>query len=92
MIGADGHRLLTAIYEQTAPAWLRDLPAVKILRQVWVQQYFMEEGHCRWRRNDNIPPPSLLIASPYDPDVHLGVKRGKAWIGYKVHLIIPGRT
>jgi transposase len=86
MIGADGHRLLTAIYEQTAPAWLRDLPAVKILRQVWVQQYFMEEGHCRWRRNDNIPPPSLLIASPYDPDVHLGVKRGKAWIGYKVHL------
>ena len=81
MIGADGHRLLSAIYEQTAPAWLRDLPAVEILRQVWVQQFFEEEGRCRRLRNDNIPPPSLLIASPYDPDAHLGVKRGKAWIG-----------
>ena len=32
-----------------------------------------------------ISPPSLLIASPYDPDAHLGVKRDKAWIGYKLH-------
>jgi len=86
MIGTDGRRLLTAVYEPTAPAWLRELPAVETLRRVWVQQFFEEEGHCRWRRNDNIPPPSLLIASPYDPEAHLGVKRNKAWIGYKVHL------
>ena len=81
MIGTDGRRLLTAVYEPTAPAWLRELPAVETLRRVWVQQFFEEEGHCRWRRTDNIPPPSLLIASPYDPDAHLGVKRNKAWIG-----------
>ncbi len=27
----------------------------------------------------------MLIASPYDPDVHYGKKRTTAWIGYKVH-------
>jgi transposase len=81
MIGTAGRHLLTAVYEPLAPAWLRELAAVETLRQVWVQQFFEEEGRCISRRNDTIPPPSLLIASPYDPDAHLGVKRDKAWIG-----------
>ena len=85
-IGADGHRLLAAVYESTAPAWLAELPAVETLRRVWVQQFFVEEGHCRWRGNENIPPPALIIASPYDLDARLGVKRNHGWIGYKVHL------
>ncbi len=86
MIGADGHWLLAAVYAPIAPAWLADLPAVETLRQVWVQQFYVEEGRCRWRSNENIPPPSLIIASPYDLDARLGVKRNHGWIGYKVHL------
>ena len=66
MIGADGHHLLAAVYAPTAPAGLADLPAVETLRRVWVQQFFVEEGRCRWRSNENIPPPSLIIASPYE--------------------------
>ncbi len=85
-IGTDGHRLLEAVYEPSAPAWLVELPAVETLRRVWVQQFFVEEGRCRWRSNENIPPPSLIIASPYDLDARLGVKRNHGWIGYKVHL------
>ena len=85
-IGTDGHRLLTAVYAPTAPSWLADLPAVETLRRVWVQQFFVEEGRCRWRSNEQIPPPSLIIASPYDLDARLGVKRTHGWIGYKVHL------
>jgi len=85
-IGTDGHRLLTAVYEPTAPAWLAELPAVETLRRVWVQQFFVEEGRCRWRSNENIPPPALIIASPYDLDARLGVKRNQGWIGYKVYL------
>ncbi len=85
-IGADGHRLLAAIYASTAPVWLAELPAVQTLRRVWVQQFFVEAGHCRWRSNENIPPPALIIASPYDLDARLGVKRNRGWIGYKVHL------
>src|SRR5215471_18943681 len=67
-IGTDGHQLLTAVYAPTAPAWLAELPAVQTLRRVWVQQFFVEEGRCRWRTNENIPPPALIIASPYDLD------------------------
>src|SRR6266705_2882536 len=85
-IGTDGHRLLAAVYESTAPAWLAALPAVETLRRVWVQQFFVEEGGCRWRTNENIPPPALIIASPYDLDARLGVKRNHGWIGYKVHV------
>jgi transposase len=65
-IGADGSRLLAAVYAPTAPAWLADLAAVETLRRVWVQQYCVAEGRCRWRSNEEIPPPSLIMASPYE--------------------------
>jgi hypothetical protein len=37
--GRDGYRLLEAVRQDGAPGWARDLPAVAVLRQVWVQQY-----------------------------------------------------
>ena len=37
-IGLDGTRLLRAIYAPAAPVWLRHIPAVEILRRVWLQQ------------------------------------------------------
>src|SRR2546423_22239 len=39
VIGADGFQLLAAIDSETAPSWLREVPMVQVLRQVWVQQY-----------------------------------------------------
>jgi transposase len=39
LIGADGFCLLDAIYAPTSPLFLRTLPAVEVLRQVWLQQY-----------------------------------------------------
>jgi transposase len=39
-IGQDGLHLLRQIYRDAAPSHLRALPAVEILRQVWVQQYY----------------------------------------------------
>ena len=38
-IGRDGHQLLAAITAPDAPVWLREIPAVKLLRQVWVQNF-----------------------------------------------------
>ena len=38
-IGMDGLQLLNAIYHETAPCWLREVPTVEILRQTWVYQY-----------------------------------------------------
>jgi transposase len=85
-IGADGWALLMAIRTAEAPAWLPEVPAVEILRRVWVQQFWMDAGVMRWRSDQDIPPASLLISSPSDPEAHLSSKRSTVWTGYKVHL------
>lgn len=87
-IGADGRQLLTTIFDPTSPAWLRELPAVQVLRQVWVQQFYAlaPDAALRWRCADDLPPAALLISSPYDPDARYSKKRETEWVGYKVHL------
>jgi len=85
-IGADGWALLTAIRSAEAPAWLAEVPAVEILRRVWVQQFWMDAGVLSFRSDQDIPPASILISSPYDPEAHLSIKRSTVWTGYKVHL------
>jgi transposase len=87
-IGADGRHLLTAIADPSAPSWLREVPAVQILRRVWIQQFYAAEPDqpIRWRKAEDLPPAPLLISSPYDPDARYSKKRKTEWTGYKVHL------
>jgi transposase len=91
VIGADGHGLLTTIYAPAAPAWLRELSAVQMLRRVWLQHFYREgdgpDQRLSWRTDaQGLPPASLFISSPYDPEAHLARKRTTQWVGYKVHL------
>src|SRR5690606_2808291 len=70
-----------------SPGWLRDIPAVEILRQIWVQQFYQDEDdQVKWRTNGQSAPSSLMIASPYDTDTRYSTKRGQTWVGYKVHF------
>ena len=86
-IGQDGRALLMAIDAPAAPGWLQEIPAVRILRLVWIQQYYVEDGTLHWRTEEQgIPPSSRFISSPYDLDAHLAKKGTTAWVGYKVHL------
>jgi transposase len=85
-IGQDGWDLLEWVFEEKSMSWLREIPAVEILRQVWVQQFWVQDGHIHWRSNDDIPPASKLISSPYDPEAHMSIKRSTVWTGYKAHL------
>jgi hypothetical protein len=85
-IGVDGMGLLTALYADSAPPDLRTLPAVEILRQVWMQNFMVKDARVVWRDNDNAPPAGRYIGSPYDPDARYSVKRETRWTGYKVHL------
>ena len=63
------------------------MPAVEILRQTWVYQYYTDEqGQLRWRTAQNLPPAGRRMDSPYDPDAHFGNKRSITWTGYKVHM------
>jgi transposase len=83
----DGSTLLTALYAPQSPVFLREEPAVETLRQVWVQQFYREEGSVRWRtEQDGIPPAGLFISSPYDMEARYAKKHTTSWIGYKVHV------
>lgn len=85
-IGSDGILLLSAIYAEDAAQNLRRLPAVELLRRIWVQNFMWQEGQVTWRDNDNVPPASHYISSVHDQDARYSVKRNTAWTGYKVHL------
>ncbi len=87
-IGTDGLQLLRRIYDSAAPRWLRDVPSVQILRQVWVQQFYaaLPDHPICWRTAEDLPPAPLLISSPYDPEARYSRKRETEWVGYKVHL------
>jgi transposase len=85
-IGTDGHELLAAVFAPEAPVWLRALPVIETLRQVWVQQFCVVDDQVRRRSPDDQPPPGRRLHSPYDPGAVCGTKRGQRWVGYKVHL------
>jgi hypothetical protein len=77
-IGRDGHQLLAAIMAPGAPIWLREIPAVELLRQVCVRNFCLTDQaqtgvpgadplsvttpQVRWRTEHEGFPPSLLMA------------------------------
>ena len=100
-VGRDGHALLVAITASDAPAWLREVPAVMLLRRVWMQNFCLMPAEATsgedattasdavvgWRTLvEGVPTSLLMVASPYDQDVHCAKKRSTTWTGYKVHL------
>jgi len=87
-IGADGFRLLEAIYAEQALSWLRDIPAVEVLRRSWIQQYYAPQlgEPVQLRKIKDVPPSALLIHSPYDLEAQYSTKRRMNWLGYKAHI------
>jgi len=86
LIGRDGSHLLADSDEASAPPFLREIPAVQILRRIWIQNDVWVEGQLHWRDNDNLPPGNQFINSPSDQEARYGKKRETRWTGYKVHL------
>ena len=85
-IGQDGRTLLAWIDDAAAPAYLRAIPAVETLRQVWIEQYTDPPDPPVLRSKATLPPSSQQITSPYDLDARYATKRSIDWVGYKVHL------
>ena len=86
-IGTDGFYLLEALYAETTPAKIRNLKAVEVLRQVWLQQYYAPtEGKVQLRTEKDGPPHAKRIFSPYETEARKSTKRSTSWTGYKVHL------
>ena len=91
----DGYALLAAVYDSAAPAWLRELPAIDVLRRVLLQNYtrtITGDGREVIRRRekqpegDGLPPGHARIASPYDTDARWAARRDTFWLGYKLHI------
>ena len=86
-VGGDGNALLDVLWSVQTPLWLRQIPAVEILRQVWISNFVpLDEGGVRWRERGNLPPSTYNISSPYDAEARYSKKRDKSWLGYKVHI------
>ena len=89
-VGAEGYQLRDWLHEAERVAALLALPAVEMLRQIWLQHYYRctEPGLevLRWRTTDAQPLAALLSQSPYDLDARYSQKRETQWVGYKVHL------
>ncbi len=89
-VGVDGFALLEAVYAKATPVWLREIPAVVVLRTVWLKQYHRtitgDRQEVAWREEEDLPPSRDRICSPYDIDARFATKRGSGWEGYKVHV------
>jgi transposase len=85
-MGEDGFTLLRLIDADEAVAWLRELPAIRTLRQVWAEQYCDPPDPVQWREKKDLGSSLDLITSPYDTEARFSTKRGMDWIGYKVHF------
>jgi hypothetical protein len=91
--GRDAFALLGAVYSAAAPVWLRELPAVDVLRVVVLQNYtrtITSDGRevvgRREADTDGLPPGRCRLTSPYATHARWGVKRDTFWNGYKVHV------
>lgn len=85
-IGADGVHLLQSLEQPDAPAELKDIASVQMLRQVWQQYYDLSGGKAKWRAGPQASASEGIVRSPYDPEAQTGKKREMTWLGYKVHL------
>ncbi|MBB4786957.1 transposase [Streptomyces rapamycinicus NRRL 5491] len=90
-----GFALSGAVYHPSSPVWLRELPAVQVLRCVLLQNYTRTTRGAREvvkRREktdeggDGRPPGHLRLSSPYDTDTRWSAKRDMLWNGYELHI------
>jgi len=92
--GSDALVLLRAVHDAGAPPWLRELPAVDVLRRVLVQNYVIttdaagrEVIRAREADTDGLPPGRVRLSSPYDTETRWAAKGDELhWNGYKVHI------
>ena len=85
-VGEDGLALLSALFAPDAPPSLRRLPAIEILRRIWIQRYLVWDGRVQLREPKDQPPAADQIVSPYEAEARYATKRELGWVGYKVHL------
>lgn len=90
-IGADGYWLMVHAFAAEAPTAVRTAASLEVLRQVWVQQYYLletadVETQVSMRNAEDLPPAENQLCSPYDADARYARHKDKEWIGYRTHF------
>ncbi len=91
-LGTDGFALLQALASDSAPAGLKDLPSIEVLRQVWKRHFECTPdgkppaGKVRLRPDRELPRAAEAVESPYETEARFRTKRSTRWTGYMVHL------
>lgn len=84
-IGENGQWLIERLEKGSAPAEIRNLPEVQVLKTVWTQQFRAEAGKMVYtdlKKYDG----HTQIQSPHDPEARYSRKRHYEWVGDKVQL------
>ena len=80
-IGEDGKKVLTAVFDPLVPVWLREIPAIQVLRRRFRPKLLLGGRATAMARGERSSPVTLFLNSPYDPQAHLGKKRSTLWTG-----------
>lgn len=84
-IGADGQWFLNQVEKAGAPAELKDLPAVQVLKTVWAQQFREAAGQMVYQTVTDYDGHTQIM-SPHDPQARYSKKRDFAWVGGKLQV------
>lgn len=84
-IGEDGQWLLARLERGGAPADLKDLPEVQVLKTVWAQQFREAQGQLEYQDLKKYDG-KTQIQTPHDPEARYSRKRHAEWVGDKVQL------
>ncbi|MET7843690.1 transposase [Streptomyces sp. NPDC005356] len=83
-IATDGYRLLETVFTPTAPRWLRDVPAIAVLRTVWMQQFkrTVIDGiqEVAWRGEGRVPAQQSQDHLPLRCGFPL-CRQARVWLG-----------
>lgn len=84
-VGNDGQWFLERLESEGAPAELKNLPEVQVLKTVWAQQFRVEAGQMVYQTVSNYDG-HTEIQTPHDPQARYSKKRDFEWIGGKLQV------
>lgn len=84
-VGSDGEWLIERLAGEGAPAGIKDLAEVQVLKTVWAQQFRKAEGKIVYQAGTSYDG-HTQIQTPHDPEARYSRKRIQEWVGGKVQV------
>lgn len=87
-VGYNGLRLRAAVDAAEDLPYLKEVPMVQTLRQVWTEQFEQAKAGSgdppQYKAAHELPPASEQLVSRFDTQARFATKREIRWVGYRV--------